>query len=1156
MNCSICENCKCIDEKCQQKCNDKLGHPGMHICNHKHQCKELCDLNPFTNDCKGRCVLEYNHKEKHNCGVEIHHCKENCYLAGKTKNCGEKCIYPYPHEGKDHFCEKTHFCINKCKYIEKSKGCNEECKLEYGHEGIDLCDGKHYCIEDCNLKGKSRNCGEKCILEHPHEGMEHSCGNIHYCIIKCDYFEKSEGCEEKCTRKYGHKEIHLCNGKHICKEKCYLKDKAKNCGEKCKLEYPHDGKEHNCNNEHKCEKKCSLIDKSINCKKNCCLVYGHNNECKCDLSEDHICNQPCKINVNCKYQCSLIAGHLGNHLCGKCTCPEFCKYENCSSNCNRHCILTGGHEKKEHLCEIKAHKCKFDCCYKNNAKNCYKKCRTILEIEPNHNENSSHFCEILKEDHGCSGTCYLYKDSRNCQKDCILEVNHHGEHLCKNPLEKHLCKEKCYLKEKSKECREDCNELARHRGSHKCSLNYEEHICKKKCNYYVEPRQLCNEDCTLQAEHGGECICQKPKNQHICNGDCEFKVITNGCKQYCNLPLDHKGRHNCGIKVHFCKNECSLYGKTKTKNECLKNCCLPYKHFGICKCGEERHLCDQKCKLNQAKECKAECNKFFGHTGEHLCEVSKEKHICQEKCYYYNKFIQINNEKAKCNEFCSLSFEHDGKHICKQPYNHPCDKKCCLFGQSNGCNEDCSLEYLHEGEHICTVKKNLHTCKKKCKLCEHECGHAYNHDNTNNLICNKCNKNVCILSRKQHLCGAQHDCMIDCSIQGYCVIEGFVKQEDRIYRSQSGEEIHYTIKFQEIKKKKCSIKIKENEFSHSGEHKCESEMHKCGFQCIQCGYYCIEKFGHDGLHKCFHGSIKDSFISISDSNDAFVKKDNTYYKFKEGETAIAFFCDEYCKEQGQGHIHLIKSEKKINNEDTKFICQESNYYIYECKCSYFWDNILRFKGQFTNEEQTKFSLCNWQCKNLSHNIREFCQLPLWHEGVDIIPKGVVGSWISKGHVLKCQHPSAAHTIFLIDQSGSMRNSSIKPTEPEFKNKMNNMLGAAIEALLNYCKKRNTINPKDKCSLIGYESKATKFFDNISISEFDRIKEFCFNNLKPSGGTHFLNAFKEAKKILDNINRNEYIPVIILLTDGLDAESENTINYLKNDVSKFDINNII
>ena len=273
----------------------------------------------------------------------------------------------------------------------------------------------------------------------------------------------------------------------------------------------------------------------------------------------------------------------------------------------------------------------------------------------------------------------------------------------------------------------------------------------------------------------------------------------------------------------------------------------------------------------------------------------------------------IQNKKKKMKKLFAMNyvnylFGHNEKCIYKQPNNHPCEKKCYLYKKSNGCNEDCSLQYEHEGKHICSVKENFHTCKEKCKLCEHECGHAYSHE-SNQLICNKCKKEKCKLS-KGHLCGDQHKCQEDCKIEGTCVIEGFVRQEDRIYTSQLGEKIHYTIKFQEIKKKKCSIEIKENEFSHSGEHKCENEIHKCGFKCIQCGYYYIEQYGHSKLHKCFHGSILHSNISISHLKVALVKKDATYYKFQEGETAEVFSCDEYCKEQGQGHTHLIKSEKK------------------------------------------------------------------------------------------------------------------------------------------------------------------------------------------------------------------------------------------------------
>ena len=115
--------------------------------------------------------------------------------------------------------------------------------------------------------------------------------------------------------------------------------------------------------------------------------------------------------------------------------------------------------------------------------------------------------------------------------------------------------------------------------------------------------------------------------------------------------------------------------------------------------------------------------------------------------------------------------------------------------------------------------------------------------------------------------------------------------------------------------------------------------------------------------------------------------------------------------------------------------------------------------------------------------------------------------------------------------------------------MNNMLGASIEALLNYCKKRFAINVKDMCALIGFNENATLICENICVGENEEIKNNCLNKLNPCGRTYFINAFKEAKKILEKLkDKKEYIPVIILLTDGLDFNSEETIKYIENDVS--------
>ena len=95
---------------------------------------------------------------------------------------------------------------------------------------------------------------------------------------------------------------------------------------------------------------------------------------------------------------------------------------------------------------------------------------------------------------------------------------------------------------------------------------------------------------------------------------------------------------------------------------------------------------------------------------------------------------------------------------------------------------------------------------------------------------------------------------------------------------------------------------------------------------------------------------------------------------------------------------------------------------------------------------------------------------------------------------------------------------------------------------------NAINPKDCCSLIGFNDKASLIFEDMSIGEIDEIKNKCISELKPDGFTLFKNSFEKAKTILDKINRVNYIPIIILLTDGLDHGYEDTIDYIENEVS--------
>ena len=1105
--CEICSKSKCDEKNCELKCIIPLSHEDLHSCGHYHQCIENCSYKEETTNCKGKCILKFGHKEDHFCGLEEpHHCKGKCYLYNISENCKGECILNYPHEGK-HNCGIEHLCNEECNYYNKYEGCRKKCNKIYGHKDEHKCTGKHICKENCFLKGKANGCGGKCTLEYPHKN-EHDCQKEHKCPRDCQYKDISVGCKMKCNLKYGHDGKDSCLEIHYCKERCSFG----NCLEKCKFKFPHPEQEkHLCKDkkDHPCyEGVCYLKDKSSNCKKSCNLKYGHEPPCKCEIEkEKHICGGKCCIDPKCNKDCILVAEHKGKCLCGSCQCPEVCIFKECSRNCNGKCQYKSGHDGKDpHIC------------------------------------NSKHYC---KE------SCIYAEKSRNCKKECNLEYSHSGEHICNV---EHFCNEKCYLFAESKECKEYCKLPINHSGIHLCSLDREKHICNKPCSLNKLTKEgYCKINCSLPAKHKGNCICQIPENSHICNHKCDF------CEENCSLvtPLvkSHASYHICSLKLneHKCREECYLKGKTRTKGSCLGICNNYYGHEGKHICKDDIHLCDEDCTLKDIKGCKGKCNKPFGHpisrNNVHDC---KGKHLCPKKCYYYSKF----GEKSDCGKYCILNYGHEGECVCLTPDKHLCNMKCFLSEETRGCNIDCKLKYKHDGQHQCDIPLEGHTCKALCEICHDDtiCGHVYDHGTDNKLKCFKCNGKKCELGKKGHLCGIVHDCDENCEIQGLCGIDSLVRiinKKPEKYTTKLGEEITYeeVIIFESAEKKKCMEKIPKNEFSHQGKHNCKSSVHRCGFQCRQCEYYCNEPYGHEGLHKGTHGNITNSSISISNkSKVAQIIKDNKTFDLMEGEEVKMFYCDQYCKEQGQGHIHLFESSHKINHNDVKQINSPwfSNY-LYECKCSYYWENILKFESLlFTKEDKNKFSLCNWKCNYLTHPSQnpEYCQLKLWHAPEIQIPKEVYGKWIYKGHIFKCEHSIGIYTIFLLDISGSMGSNNAYPVNKKIRKKLNNMLGAAIEAIENYCKKRAQNSKKDKCALISFNDKAEKIFEDFDIENVDIMVNMCLENLKPGGETFIKNAFKKAEEIVQNINRIQVAPIIILLTDGLDMDPKGTLSLLE------------
>ena len=127
----------------------------------------------------------------------------------------------------------------------------------------------------------------------------------------------------------------------------------------------------------------------------------------------------------------------------------------------------------------------------------------------------------------------------------------------------------------------------------------------------------------------------------------------------------------------------------------------------------------------------------------------------------------------------------------------------------------------------------------------------------------------------------------------------------------------------------------------------------------------------------------------------------------------------------------------------------------------------------------------------------------------------------------------------------MESKSNKPTNSIIKNKLDNMLGSSIQAFSTFCKIRSNQSFKDKCSLIGFNDKAKIILENVYMNDNEMIINNCLSNLYPGECTNFYNAFKESAKILEKVDRNEFFPIIILLTDGLDHSYESTKPFVEN-----------
>ena len=1206
--CQICEITKCQNQRCELVCKIPAGHGHldnlpkniMHSCSHPHHCEKNTQCQ-FKNlkGCTKECQLGFNHKEEHcNC-KSIHICDKNCCYKDYSIGCKIKCILELNHE-LPHLCEsKEHKCIRDCNLKNISKGCinNGKCNLKLPHlEGKCNCKGEHYCIKDCYLKDKSRGCSIKCNKPFDHFGVC-ICGLLenHKCKEYCALKGKAKGCKEICILKYDHDktESHNCGEKHFCLKDCSYTKLSRNCisDNKCFLEYNHKGP-CTCGGEHLCNKNCSIN----HCNNICNLPYNHN-EKDCDCKEIHICQKECSLlkfstENTCKGKCQLLYGHKGNCLCK--VLPENhksifiesknnlyagkkCQYQYIKENCLKICINNFGH-KGPHLLEEKKILCNKVCDYKKYTKKENGGCLGICKLPLGH--EGSHFCSNSKESHICAGICILKNESseESCNIYCNKSIDHEPPCLCNLGIEKHICKRKCQFtafrcckiscclpthhekdtgekcicsvgkdghkcgmicslfKETKNGCKGLCNLKYNHEGPCFCSAKKEDHKCKKQCSLKEKSRVGCSNDCIFNAGHSGPCLCQNLQKNHICNGKCYLKDESReeSCFDICNLNVGHEGKHKCCSKKHICGKDCDY--KNNSRFGCNGGCSKEAGHLDEHKCINElnNHKCKEKCYMhdNSRLGCNHYCNNIPGHDGLHLCD-SNSKHLCKEICFFTN-ICHKGNIK-----YCSKNADHKGEHICQNDSEHICNKLCEFEDKSRGCKIKCSLLYNHESKCICSIPKNKHFCLEKCELCKGEvyCEFQYGHSGN-------------------HLCKREHYCEALCEKKGVCVIDTKKIYIKKSMKLKSKEIIEYEEKNkQECTKLKCCVKISPGKIDHKYKckHKCQISTHKCGFKCKQCERLCDLEYGHETLHNCYHGHINNANI-FTEEKDVKLNYQNKEYDFQNEESACMFICNQYCIEQGRGHIHIIGKSKLENVRNLKsFIKKEyiklGKENLYECKCEFFWKIYLEFEfdDNFDSNQKELFNKCPALCPLCKENNKKnYCELDLWHEpktnSLDYKNK----YWIShEGHQFNCFHPAPCHTIFIIDKSGSMSRNDITPNIPSIsKNEyFNNRMGRLIESMNKYFNRRNKNNKEDIFSFITFSDKASVIFSNINCNsnkKFNLINESMEKIGKCEGETEFYLGFKEAEKILSNINRKNYKPVIILLSDGADQKYEETL----------------
>ncbi|KAF8483069.1 hypothetical protein JB92DRAFT_3033310 [Gautieria morchelliformis] len=577
------------------------------------------------------------------------------------------------------------------------------------------------------------------------------------------------------------------------------------------------------------------------------------------------------------------------------------------------------------------------------------------------------------------------------------------------------------------------------------------------------------------------------------------------------------------------------------------------------------------CKM-QCQQCHLVCIEPRHHSKDHTCHTD---HTCGTSCDF-------------CDEYCGLPAGHDSKHICIVTA-HLCGRSCDLKSK-RGCLGHCTKEIDHiDDEHMCSSRK--HECGEPCALadvplpasghftCHGRCATSYDepHDlhacqeRSCPISCQLCKRLCCLdhlhgLQERIHLCGESHSCSAPCAAQGACEISTVPLRVESTFTGKL-ETFQFTKYSQVVKRLPCSLRIPGGALEHEGPH-----QHSTSPDAF---HYCESRqavsYHTQTIHETSHGSCSKTQWAIEGSQDAVLEVNG--HKYAANDSGAPLLCSMMCTAFGRhAHVDYCRAEgtvcdgpqlQHIHARMLPHPDRPKDYVSHEL----FWERT-GFQDPYTKEEQTDFAKCDHLCQGPEHEASQgvaaqqpYCTLPMFHDPQSITqPSSAQGYVSADGHNFECKDPSVGHqsfhVIFVIDRSSSMSSSDRQPQRgTPGHNRIHtrgytNRLGTVYSALYSFWRARHaaltaladrlgTLPRKDAYSVILFNSTADIAIANDFTASPDELLDSLLTH-GPVVGTCFDVALRRAHRVLEKYWSNERSPVVIFLSDGECAVSDNSI----------------